>query len=635
MKKFGKYISTNFFRVILSIILSLYIFFYLNSSLLSHANAQVPLPTNNLIQSTTNMVTRVAPTVSNLLNSNGPVSTVNQTVNNIITPAQQQPLGSTNSQTPGSTSTTSTTQYSTTSNTYNSTALPQTNNPNTAAETFAGIANRKDVLLLNHENTAAGKIILTKDINEVIFLSDSLDPLRPPLTFIMPADRDVPILFNFEAFLQTDSRGQHISLPQGIIMEQTAGNDSVSVSLPPNEDIALSESDCVGTTWDGTFTALTILTQKSVNLQGKNVGVPIEIGRNDCGLGLSKQASIFFMNRANWYVGYRLQNQNNFIKITSLCPIANQRECFTNEGKNLLVNTYHFTQFIVFNNQTALDAFLSFLSNTNVIALILAIILTLLLALILGNWRMLKKMGTIAEIDERKSEYVSTVSHELRTPLTAIKGFISMILGGDYGQVKEPMEKPLHEVQTSAQRSINLVNEVLDVSRIESGKMKLTLTEFPLDILLTEVIDFLRPIATEKQLSLEAKNINKAIVQADQEKARQLIINLISNAIKYTESGSISISTKENQDTVTIFVTDTGLGIPHEAREKLFKKFERINTNAEGTGLGLYISRRLAHKMGGDVYLEKSEQGAGSTFALSLLKADSPLAKRLLKKTKS
>src|SRR5262249_30345040 len=150
---------------------------------------------------------------------------------------------------------------------------------------------------------------------------------------------------------------------------------------------------------------------------------------------------------------------------------------------------------IVFTNQTFLGAALSLSTNTYMIALLLAVILTLLFAIILGNWRVLRKMGTIAEVNERKNEYISTVSHELRTPLTAIKGFIPMILGGDYGPIAQPMEKPLHEVETSAQRSINLVNEVLDVSRIESGKTQLTITEFQIDALITEAVDFLTPIA--------------------------------------------------------------------------------------------------------------------------------------------
>src|SRR5579872_3426845 len=226
MKNFRKRWSEIFFHTIFPILLSLYTFFYLNTILSSQANAQVlpqiPLPTsaNGFIQSTSNTANGLVPTASTLLNLSGDVSTVSKTVNNIITPPAQSPPQGESSNPPTQQGSTSTTiQYPATSNTYYSTTQPQATNPNTFVGpnspngSFANIPNRKDILVLNHTNTAGGRIILTKDINEVVFLSDSLDPLRPPLLFTMPPEREIPILFNFEAFLQTDSNGtQHVTL---------------------------------------------------------------------------------------------------------------------------------------------------------------------------------------------------------------------------------------------------------------------------------------------------------------------------------------------------------------------------------------------------------------------------------------
>lgn len=588
----------------------------------------VPTAVNGAIQDVVKVVPTVVNVTNNIVNRN-PVSLPNNLPIPTLFQGSNQPGNTT-----GSTTSTTSNYYSTA----NGYTIPQTNNTgNPATNVPLSKISEKGVLILNKENTANGRIILTKDITEVIFGPDSLS--HPGLlTFVMPPERGIVILFNFGAFLTNDINGSHVTLPQAIRMEQTSDGDNVSVTMPINENVAISAEDCGDDIWDGTITALMLLPQSEINLRDKNIGLPIEIGRSDCKVNLSRQAHVAFKNQANSQVGYRLQNQEKFTEITSLCPIKNNKECYTYTGKDLVVKTYHFTQFVTFKKGIFFDSFLSLIKSNNLIVLGLAILATFLLALLIGIFSISRKVKTISEVDKQKDEYVSIASHELRTPLTAVKGWISMILGGDYGSVKKSMEKPLHEVEASAQRSLNLVNDILDVSRIESGNIAITLSSFPIDPLVSEITTSLQPLAKEKGIILETNTLADSTVQADKDKVRQIITNLIANALKSTDAGKVSVSSEAKKDIVTIFVTDTGSGITKEDQQKLFHKFEQINTSSTkkltGTGLGLYISRQLARKMGGDVYLVKSDMTIGSTFALSLLQADSKIAKKLARKFK-
>jgi PAS domain S-box-containing protein len=231
----------------------------------------------------------------------------------------------------------------------------------------------------------------------------------------------------------------------------------------------------------------------------------------------------------------------------------------------------------------------------------------------------------LKELDKLKDEFVSLASHELRTPMTAIKGFVSMIVDGDYGKVNENIKQPLKDVQESTERLISLVNDMLDTSRIESGRLKYELSLFDIGETVREVADSLSPIAEDKNLKLKISGSGKITVFADVNKIKQVLNNLIGNSLKFTDRGSIEVFWKEKSDVVTVYVKDTGIGMSLDVGDELFGKFVQVHDlnkgRPAGTGLGLYISKQMIEKMGGEVWVEESIVGKGSIFAFSLLSA--------------
>lgn len=244
--------------------------------------------------------------------------------------------------------------------------------------------------------------------------------------------------------------------------------------------------------------------------------------------------------------------------------------------------------------------------------------------------------ANLRELDKLKDEFVSVASHELRTPMTAIRGLISMIFEGDYGEVSENLKGPLSDISKSTQRLIVLVNDILNVSRIETGKLKLALTYFDISPVISEMGEQLMPIAIEKGLTLAIVKNQPAMVQADKDKLREILNNLIGNALKFTESGEVAVSWAADEDEVKVFIKDSGIGISAEEQMKLFGKFKQITTQQvgkpSGSGLGLYISRELARKMGGELWIEESKFRRGSIFAFSLPRADSAMARMVAEK---
>lgn len=237
--------------------------------------------------------------------------------------------------------------------------------------------------------------------------------------------------------------------------------------------------------------------------------------------------------------------------------------------------------------------------------------------------------------DKLKDEFLSVASHELRTPMTAIKGFISMIEEGDYGEVGGRLRAPLHDIEISIDRLIKLVNDMLNISRIEAGRLKFSISEFFINDVLSEIVSSLQPLTKEKRISLEINEFEKTRVQGDEDKVRQILDNLIGNALKFTDKGGVTLSERSKDEVIEILVTDTGIGIVKEDQGKLFKKFELIQPQdvdrPTGSGLGLYISREIARKMGGDVWLERSIKGKGSTFVFSLPLAKMGIAQKVKK----
>jgi PAS domain S-box-containing protein len=230
-----------------------------------------------------------------------------------------------------------------------------------------------------------------------------------------------------------------------------------------------------------------------------------------------------------------------------------------------------------------------------------------------------------AEIDKAKTEFVSLASHELRTPLTAIDGITAMIRAGEYGEVSSNLKQPLEDINTSSERLIHLVNDLLSLARMQAGRLKYRLVEVDIKPTIEKAISLLQIIAKPKGLKLSASDMDSANVLTDVDKLEQILDNIIGNSLKFTDTGSVTVSTRVAGDKVEVYITDTGIGIAEENQAKLFGRFEQLESGLDrpaGTGLGLYISREMIRKMGGDLWLEKSKSGVGSTFAFSL-----PLAK--------
>jgi two-component system, sensor histidine kinase and response regulator len=230
----------------------------------------------------------------------------------------------------------------------------------------------------------------------------------------------------------------------------------------------------------------------------------------------------------------------------------------------------------------------------------------------------------LKELDRMKSDFVSHVSHELRTPLTAIKGAVDLVLDEVVGPLTEKQIHYLTRVRANTQHLAGLINDLLDLAKIESGRIEVKSSRVSLGGLVHEVVDGLRPMAAEKVIALEA-NIREPpiLVWADRHKINQVLMNLIGNAIKFTPvQGRVTISASRNgHENVQVSVSDTGPGVPPEEKEKIFAKFYQIpevnEDNPKGTGLGLAISKALVELHGGKIWVE-SEPGCGSTFSFTL-----------------
>ena len=223
--------------------------------------------------------------------------------------------------------------------------------------------------------------------------------------------------------------------------------------------------------------------------------------------------------------------------------------------------------------------------------------------------------------DRLKSQFLANMSHELRTPLNAIIGFTGTLLMKLPGAINAQQEEQLTIVQTSARHLLSLINDLLDLAKIESGKMKLRSEPVACRALLVEVLAMLRPLADKKglQLALEAPPA-EIHVSTDARALKQIVLNLCNNAIKFTDTGSITLELREPGKNLPleIGVTDTGVGIRAEDQDKLFKVFSQVDsTHREGTGLGLHLSQKLAQLIHGKIQFH-SAAGRGSRFWLTL-----------------
>jgi len=221
-----------------------------------------------------------------------------------------------------------------------------------------------------------------------------------------------------------------------------------------------------------------------------------------------------------------------------------------------------------------------------------------------------------------KSEFLANMSHELRTPLNAIIGFSEVLAERMFGEINDKQAEYLADILESGRHLLSLINDILDLSKIEAGRMEVELKDFALPEAIENTLVLVRERAHRRGIALgQAIGADVGGIRADERKVKQVLLNLLSNALKFTpEGGRIEVAARRVDDAVEIAVTDTGVGIAPEDQAAVFEEFRQVGTaskKVEGTGLGLAISRKFVELHGGRMWLT-SEPGAGSTFAFTL-----------------
>jgi signal transduction histidine kinase len=242
----------------------------------------------------------------------------------------------------------------------------------------------------------------------------------------------------------------------------------------------------------------------------------------------------------------------------------------------------------------------------------------------------------LARASRHKSEFLANMSHELRTPLNAILGFTELIMDGVYGEVPGELREPITDIHTNGRHLLKLINDVLDLSKIEAGRMRLSLSEYSVQELIDSVISTTRSLAAEKELEL-ISHVPMGLPQGfgDSQRLTQVLMNLVGNAIKFTPAGgSITVTARrvrgaecgvrqvaEPGDMIEVAVADTGIGIPAEELESIFSEFRQIDSSItrehEGSGLGLSIAKRFVELHGGAIWAQ-SDVGKGSIFRFAV-----------------
>jgi signal transduction histidine kinase len=235
----------------------------------------------------------------------------------------------------------------------------------------------------------------------------------------------------------------------------------------------------------------------------------------------------------------------------------------------------------------------------------------------------------LRELDKQKTEFISFATHQLRAPLTAMKGYASLIVEGDLGEVAAKVKEAVERMFESAKTMTTVVDDYLNVSRIELGTMKYNMEPLDMDKMAEEVVGELKPNIMKAGLKFDYKAVGEGpwTVSADPDKLKQVIANIIDNSVKYTPSGSLTVLLERvpNADgtiPVRFSVTDTGIGIAPGVMPKLFQKFSRADNankqNIHGTGLGLFIVREIVNAHKGRVWAESAGEGKGSKFIVEL-----------------
>ncbi len=235
-----------------------------------------------------------------------------------------------------------------------------------------------------------------------------------------------------------------------------------------------------------------------------------------------------------------------------------------------------------------------------------------------------KANSRLRELDQQKSEFISIASHQLRSPLTAIRGYASLILEGSYGKLPAGAEEAVRRIADTGQQMVYSVEDFLNVSRIEQGRIKFEPMTLDLREQLEKVVHELGPVAEKKgiKLTYDFEQNQRYQTKADEGKLRQVFANLIDNSIKYTPKGSVHVNLRRAGNKILTSISDTGVGMSKETLGKLFSKYIRAEnasrTNVGGTGLGLYVAKNFVELHGGKIWAESDGEGKGSRFFVEL-----------------
>jgi signal transduction histidine kinase len=257
--------------------------------------------------------------------------------------------------------------------------------------------------------------------------------------------------------------------------------------------------------------------------------------------------------------------------------------------------------------------------------IVLSATVVVVLLLLINHFRFFeyaRLFRRLKEVDQMKDDFISMASHELRTPLTAIRGFTQLLLREPSVSGSEKAKKHAETIAAGSDRLSNLVEDLLNVSRIEQNRMKFEMKPTKLDFLISTVLNELRVQVEQKELRLEFTPLDpQPNIIGDDDRLKQVFINIIGNAVKYTKEGEVTVTQKVEGKALKTFVKDTGIGMSPEARERLFEKFYRIQSDETkeitGTGLGLWITKQIVEKMKGRIFVDSIE-GRGSQFTVVL-----------------
>lgn len=224
-----------------------------------------------------------------------------------------------------------------------------------------------------------------------------------------------------------------------------------------------------------------------------------------------------------------------------------------------------------------------------------------------------KSLAKLQELDEKKDEFINIASHELRTPMTAISGYISMILEGDAGEISDESRIYLEQVFKSSKQLLTLINDMLDIAKLESGKGKLFYEDIEIGAFIRDVVADLKPLTLHKKQDIRIViDYDGLFYRTDARKFRQVLVNVIGNAFKYTpEGGSVLVRSWSDREHLSIEVADTGIGIPKKHLTHIFEKFSQVKNpltrDINGTGLGLAITKTIVEKFFGTISVESEE----------------------------